>query len=242
METTKPKVYVATPCYDSMRVETCVSLIDMFSTLGKHGIECTFKTMRTCYITHARNMLTCAFLNSNYDYLLFVDADVEFNPEAVLRMLVPKMDIICTPYRVKNKPEVAEYTVSFPDPECIKILPWDLVEISEGPAGLMLIHRRVFERLMEKYPEMKCNFPDEARAKFNREIGTESDAAAKYLWNFWGRLLKMAFIRVKILLFVIYAPRLDLKFTRTSTQGPRITDHMAGRDDLVTTSLRRNEA
>jgi len=103
---TKPKVYVATPCYDSMRVETCVSLIDMFSTLGKHGIECTFKTMRTCYITHARNMLTCAFLNSNYDYLLFVDADVEFSPEAVLRMLVPKMDIVCTPYRVKNKPEI----------------------------------------------------------------------------------------------------------------------------------------
>ena len=26
----KPKVYVATPCYDSMRIETCVSLIDMF--------------------------------------------------------------------------------------------------------------------------------------------------------------------------------------------------------------------
>jgi len=186
LKTTKPKVYVATPCYDSMRIETCVSLIDMFSTLGKHGIECKFKTMRTCYIPHARNMLTCAFLHSNYDYLLFVDADVEFNPEAVLRMLVPKMDIICTPYRVKNKPEVAEYTVSFPDPEGIKILPWDLVEISEGPAGLMLIHRRVFEKLMEKYPEMKCNFPDEARAKFNREIGTEVDAAAKYLWNFWG--------------------------------------------------------
>ena len=182
---TKPKVYVATPCYDSMKVETCVSLIDTFSTLGKHGIECTFKTMRTCYIPHARNMLTCGFLHSNCDYLLFVDADVEFSPEAVLRMLVPKMDIVCTPYRVKNKPEVAEYTVSFPDPECIKILPWDLVEISEGPAGLMLIHRRVFEKLMEKYPEMKCNFPDEARAKFNREIGTETDAAAKYLWNFW---------------------------------------------------------
>ena len=28
----KPKVYIATPCYDSMRVETCVSLIDTFSS------------------------------------------------------------------------------------------------------------------------------------------------------------------------------------------------------------------
>ena len=35
----KPKVYVATPCYGMMQVETCVSLIDMFSTLGKHGVE-----------------------------------------------------------------------------------------------------------------------------------------------------------------------------------------------------------
>jgi len=186
----KPSVYIGMPCYDSVKVQTCSSLLDTFSTLGKNGVECKFKSIQTCYLSHGRNMLTCAFLHSGFDYLLFVDADVEFDPEAVLRMLVPKKDLVCTPYRVKNKPQVEEYTVSFPDPQAISILPWDLAEILEGPAGLMLISRNVFEVLMKKYPELKCEFPDETKAKFNRVIGTETDAVGKYLWNFWGTPFK----------------------------------------------------
>ena len=108
LKTTKPKVYVATPCYDSMRVETTVSLIDMFSALGGSGVECKFKSVKSSLVTHGRNLLTAGFLNSGFEYMLFVDADVEFKPEAVMRMLVPKKDIICTPYRVKNEPEIKE--------------------------------------------------------------------------------------------------------------------------------------
>ena len=104
----KPKVYVATPCYDMMRVETCVSLLDTFSALGGSGIECKFKSVKTSLVTHGRNLLTAGFLNSGFDYMLFIDADVEFKPEAIMRMLVPKKDIICTPYRVKNEPAIPE--------------------------------------------------------------------------------------------------------------------------------------
>ena len=86
----KPRVYVATPCYDMMRIESCVSLIDTFSTLGKAGVECRFKSVKSSLVTHARNLLTAGFLNSEFDYMLFVDADVEFSPDAVARMLVPK--------------------------------------------------------------------------------------------------------------------------------------------------------
>ena len=180
----KPKVYVATPCYDMMRVETCVSLIDMFSTLGKHGIECKFKSVKTSLVTHGRNLLTCGFLNSGFDYMLFVDADVEFKPEAVMRMLVTKKDIISTPYRVKNEPEKLEYAVKFKDSKDIKILPWDIIEIEEGPAGLMLIHRRVYERLMKERPDLKIKFDEPTRAKMNKEIGAE-DAISRYMYNFW---------------------------------------------------------
>jgi len=181
----KPKVYVATPCYDSMRVETTVSLLDTFSALGGSGIECKFKSVKSSLVTHGRNLLTAGFLNSGFDYMLFVDADVEFKPEAVMRMLVPKKDIICTPYRVKNEPEIPEYAVKFKDPKDIKILPWDIVEIEEGPAGLMLIHRRVYERLMDKHPELKIRFDKPTRDKMNKEIGATEDAIDKYMYNFW---------------------------------------------------------
>ena len=179
----KPKVYIAMPCYDSVRVETMVSLLDTFSALGQSGIEAKFKSVKSSLVTHARNLLTCGFLDSDFDYMLFVDADVEFKPEAVLRMLVPKKDIICTPYRVKE--DTMKYAVKFKDPDNIKILPWDLTEIEEGPAGLTLIHRIVFERLIDKHPELKINFNEDARKKMNAEIGAMEDAIARYMYNFW---------------------------------------------------------
>ena len=185
----KPKVYVATPCYDSMRIETCVSLMDMFSTLGRSGIECKFKSVKTSLVTHGRNLLTCGFLDSNFDYMLFVDADVEFQPEAVARMLVPKKDIICTPYRVKE--ENIKYAVKFKDPDFIKIEPFDLVEIEEGPAGLMLIKRVVFERLMDKRPDLKINFDEPTRKKMNKEIGAVEDAIDRYMYNFWDTTFRL---------------------------------------------------
>jgi len=185
----KPKVYVATPCYDSMRVETCVSLLDTFSALGGSGIECKFKSVKTSLVTHGRNLLTCGFLDSGFDYMLFVDADVEFQPEAVARMLVPKKDIICTPYRVKE--ENVKYAVKFKDPDFIKIEPFDLVEIEEGPAGLMMIHRKVYERLMDKHPELKINFDEPTRKKMNKEIGAMEDAIDRYMYNFWDTTFRL---------------------------------------------------
>ena len=185
----KPKVYVATPCYDMMRVETCVSLLDTFSALGGSGIECKFKSVKSSLVTHGRNLLTCGFLDSGFDYMLFVDADVEFKPEAVMRMLVPKKDIVFTPYRVKE--ESIKYAVKFKDPDFVKIEPFDLVEIEEGPAGLMMIHRKVYERLMDKHPELKINFDEATRKKMNEEIGATEDAIDRYMYNFWDTTFRL---------------------------------------------------
>ena len=179
----KPKVYIAMPCYDSVRVETMVSMLDTFSALGRSGIECRFKSVKSSLVTHARNLLTCGFMDSGFDYMLFVDADVEFSPEAVMRMLVPKEFIVCTPYRVKE--DKMKYAVKFKNPDKIKILPFDMVELEEGPAGLMLIHRIVFEKLMDKHPELKINFDEKTREKMNKEIGAMEDAIDKYMYNFW---------------------------------------------------------
>ena len=101
------------------------------------------------------------------------DADVEFQPEAVMRMLVPEKDVVCTPYRVKE--DKIKFAVKFKDKDWIKVLPFDMVEIEEGPAGLMLIKRVVFERLMDKHPELKINFNESTRMKMNKEIGAVED-------------------------------------------------------------------
>ena len=229
MKKTKPKVYVAMPCYGDMKVETCVSLIDTFSALGGSGIECKFKSVKSSLVTHGRNLLTCGFLDSGFDYMLCVDADVEFSPEAVMRMLVPEKDIVCTPYRNKEDPWHNRYSVKFKDKNNIKILEWDLAEIEEGPAGLMLISRKVYERLMDKHPELKIKFNEATRAKMNKEIGAVEDAIDRYMYNFWDTTFRLdtgewkgedlAFCeRVKAAGFKIYA-NLDSKTTHHGSFG-----------------------
>ena len=175
-----PKIYIAMACYDSVKINTMLSITRLVKEFTKAGLEWQIETVKSPYVSKARNALTALFLRSKYDYLLFIDADVEFNPEAVIRMLVTKKDIILTPYRVKFPQDVnlAKYSVSFPDDKNVSILPGDLVEISEGPAGLMLIHRKVFEFLMDSCPRLKIKHP----------FQKESDP---YLYNFWDTTFDM---------------------------------------------------
>jgi len=152
----KPSLYMAMPCYDMVKINTMISMVKLVAQLTQAGIKMEVNTMKSPYIAYARNILTARFMKSDYDYLLFIDSDVEFEPECPLRMLVAQQDIVCTPYRIKtNDPSIIRYTTTVEDTQNVKILPGGLIEILQGPAGMMMIHRRVFEKLIKDRPELE---------------------------------------------------------------------------------------
>ena len=152
----KPSVFIAMPCYDSVKINSMLSIFKLIQQLGKSGIEVGIHTMKSPLIHQARNYLTSVFLTTQYQYMLFVDSDVEFEPEAVVRMIVAKKNIVCTPYRVKSQEVQKEiYTVEFKNPKNILVLAGGLVEIEAGPTGLMLIDRKVFEKIIKNHPDLK---------------------------------------------------------------------------------------
>ena len=168
---------MAMPCYHSVKVNSMLSVIKLVHQLAKSGIECGINTYKSPLIHQARNYLTSVFLTTEYTHLLFIDSDVEFEPEAVLRMLVAKKDIICTPYRIKAEAITKQlYTIEFKDPKAITILPGGLVEIEAGPTGLMLIDRGVFERIIKNHPELKLK---------NRAIYAPGESHEHY-YNFFS--------------------------------------------------------
>ena len=62
------------------------------------------------------------------------------------------------------------------------------MEIEQGPAGIMLIQRRVFETLMENHPELQINYPEPNRKPLNEEImggPTTEDPVKNFMYNFW---------------------------------------------------------
>ena len=164
---------MAMPCYDSVKVNSMLSVIKLVQQLAKSGIECGINTYKSPLIHQARNYLTSVFLTTEYTHLLFIDSDVQFQPEAVMRMLVSDKDVVCTPYRVKNEQvDKSIYTVKVPDPKVVPILPGGLVEIEAGPTGLMLIHRRVFKKIILSRPDLKIkNRANEALVQTEKSHG-----------------------------------------------------------------------
>ena len=43
----KPSVYIAMPCYDSVKINTMLSVIKLVQQLGKSGIEVGINTMKS---------------------------------------------------------------------------------------------------------------------------------------------------------------------------------------------------
>ena len=132
----KPSVYIAMPCYDSVKINTMLSVVKLIQQLSRSGVRMGINTMKSPLIHQARNYLTSVFLTTEYQYLLFIDSDVEFEPDAVAKMLVAKKEIICTPYRVKSEQlDKYIYTVEFKNSNTIPILPGGLVEIEADRRG-----------------------------------------------------------------------------------------------------------
>jgi|TARA_R110002020_G_scaffold5192_1_gene21995 hypothetical protein len=172
----KPSIHIAIPCYDMVKINTMISMLKLVKELTVAGLPFELNTMKSPYVAYARNILTSRFLQRDEEYLLFIDSDLEFEPECVLKMLIAQKDIICTPYRVKtNDPASTKYTVSIENPKDVKIFPPGLVEINNGPAGMMLIKRSVFEKMIKDYPdkEIKVNPNEESFPKDMR------------IYNFW---------------------------------------------------------
>jgi len=172
----KPTVYIAMPCYDSVKINTMLSVIKLVQQLSRSGVKVGINTMKSPLIHQARNYLTSVFLTTEYQYMLFIDSDVEFEPEAVAKMLVAEKEVICTPYRVKA-PRLDKhiYTVEFKDPKNISILPGGLVELEAGPTGLMLIDRKVFKKIIKNHPDLKIK---------NKATPT-ADKSHEFYYNFF---------------------------------------------------------
>ena len=81
-DTKKPIVFLATPMYGGMCTGTYTSaLMQTPLAFSQAGIQLYYTyMMNESLITRARNSLTYDFLASNATHLMFVDADIGFNP------------------------------------------------------------------------------------------------------------------------------------------------------------------
>jgi hypothetical protein len=145
------KVHICMPCYGGQLTEsTFMSFIKWSNTARQLGIDWTMETMTNeSLITRARNTLTAKFLtNADSTHLMFIDADIGWEPWHLLVMLNADKDVIGGLYPMKSLPIkwcVNGFEGAKEDGQ--------LQEVSKTGTGFLLIKRHVFEKL-NKHPHV----------------------------------------------------------------------------------------
>lgn len=181
------RLYVAVPAYTGEVVADCAhSLCEAARLFAKAGVEVTFDFLCGCaYLDHARNMLVTRFLASEATDLLFIDADVGFEPLAALLLASAKKPFIAGIYPKKTSDGGMVFPVQFDTDEL-----WadkdGYVQAAKVPTGFLRLNREVFALM--PHEDYWCDdgdvlgyFRDGVR---NRVFGSED-------WHFcddWKRL------------------------------------------------------
>jgi hypothetical protein len=151
-----------------------ISIIKLQLLLIQKGIQLMIDTTENESLVHrARNVAVGRFMQkTDADYFMFIDADVDFDPQAVVTLLESGHDISVACYPKKCVMwDQARDAIKKGDDRNMAMLSSSLVvnigsarrpvengfiEILDGPTGFMLIKRDVFKKLEEKFPELWC--------------------------------------------------------------------------------------
>jgi len=148
------RVHICMPCYGGQLTEqTFMSFVKWGNTARQLGIDWTVETMTNeSLISRARNTLTAKFLHTEGStHLMFIDADIGWEPWHLLVLLNRKVDVIGGLYPMK----------SMPIKWCVNGIPGkeegedNLVEVTKTGTGFLLIKRDVFDKL-DAHPAVRA--------------------------------------------------------------------------------------
>jgi hypothetical protein len=158
-------VFVALPAYDfKVSLKLAVSLSQFASKAGAHGIDIQIGSVCGCsVVSRARNLLVKDFFESECDYLLFIDSDINFEPEDIFRLMAwgtdPKKGIVAAVPRTRSTDKVYIATLDHDENGAVSMNAMGLVRAKRVATAFMLIRREVFTTMIDAHPEWKYTDP-----------------------------------------------------------------------------------
>lgn len=192
-EMRKRKLMVCTPMYGGLcNGSFCRSMQDLTVLCRDYGIELRcYYLFNESLIQRARNYCADEFIRSDSTHLMFIDADIGFNPQDVLTLLALQTDE--SPYDIiggaypkkciawekvkmavdkgfadKDPTALAQYIGDYvfnpvmPKDGNTRIRLDEPAEVSELGTGFMMIRRSTFDKFKAAYPET-AYLPDHIR-------------------------------------------------------------------------------
>ena len=182
---------VATPCFGGQISVLYAASIFKLQSLARSYRDLNLKILfkdGDALITRARASLVSQFLDDrDATHLLFVDADIGFEPEQVLRLIECGADICAAVYPIKRidwdkvrstieagRPNPAaaamKYVFEVDDPNAV-VEQAGFVKVRYAGTGFLMIRRAALERMCAHYPQLRYRHDhsiDAAAASDNR--------------------------------------------------------------------------
>lgn len=149
------------------------SLLKLQTACQQRGVRMQVQMMGSdALITRARQNIVADFLaNEAATHLLFVDADIGFEPEQVFRLLEFDADVSAAVYPIKRidwakvgaavkagrtpvDAAALSYLIEFTNPDQIEV-DRGFTRVRFAGTGFLMIQRRVLVAMMERYPELR---------------------------------------------------------------------------------------
>jgi hypothetical protein len=168
-------VFLSTPCYGGVCLEEYAeSIFKMQAIASQFNIGMSLDTTENESLVHrARNVSIARFkYKSECDYFMFIDADIQFDPMSIIRLIQSGHDVAVAAYPKKcimwDQSAAAIKAGETKDPEKLAtslVLNFGTQQVTmvngfapvlDGPTGFMLIKRAVIDQMYNYYPELNC--------------------------------------------------------------------------------------
>jgi hypothetical protein len=170
------RLMIATPCYGGQVTAGYLQSLVGFTRLAT-ALPLPFDiatSVNESLVTRARNRMVRLFLDSDATHLMFIDADIEFDPFDVFRVLMHDRPVVCAEYPMKGvhfeglvgqQVETVEQAVALTtryvtnfEAERDPVAGGDrlrtdggLVAVKDAGTGFMLIERSVIEQMINQF-------------------------------------------------------------------------------------------
>jgi predicted O-methyltransferase YrrM len=139
-------ICLAIPCYGQMTPVTAFALAASMRALADAGVAHDLIVLSgNCHVDDARNSIVREFLNGPCEHLMFIDADLSWAPEDLLRLARSNRDVIAGVY--PHKKDERTFPVRHLSCGILQAEPDGALEVDGVPGGFLRISRRALELL-----------------------------------------------------------------------------------------------
>jgi hypothetical protein len=184
------KLFIALPAYDfKVSLKLAVSLARFAQKAPQHGIDIQIGSICGCsVVSRARNLLVKDLLESDCTDLMFIDADINFEPDSILRLMAwasdPKKGIVAGVPRTRKSEKV--YIAKLDqDEDGVTMNGAGLVRAQRVATAFMMVRREVFETLVNNHPEWNyydVNTNRQLNAVFDFQVTPEGYMGEDFLF------------------------------------------------------------